>query len=1570
MEETTAPTVAETVPETTAPAETEAVEETTAPTVAETEPPRRMLFAAPRTSGVMAAAEGEETETEIIDITIYYRAVTRHDTFETTGKDAGNRENAEGAANAADAYVAHIISGSDLEVTVPCRVIPGYELTLPDFNPGGLELSADGNNLQLNLYDVTEDLTFYAYYQEKTVSYTARYFLQNVYNDLYTEDTKILTDTIQAQMKGYPGDEPNKNIIYPTVTGFSALFFQPDTIAADGSTVFEVYYDRNYYLMNYNMDGGFGTAPVYARYGTAFTVANPTKPGHVFAGWELELINGKAATAEQKAERPDHPSTIPAENRTYKAKWTKVNASYTVAYWILDDKNTTTTADDIKTYLGNQKKSEISGTSVSGEDDLTTSLPICGNDNDTHEHNDETCYIDPVDLRYMDFVKADQNVTVEGDGSTVVNVYYEYREYTLRFYYARTQGGTDSEDDEDIIPDAGFDKIEVVGGSTWKFGYNGWYQDFRSQNTADDDTLLKAVTEWGEITEFPQLKRNDSVYDKSALKVGDYWYHYLSFTARYGDNISKLWPCDVIEPATRKTGNTHTWNNTTTVVSAWNGEHRVRYTRVNENPTIKGLYERLDENLLFHTDFTDDTTISYLCFWENGANIGWSVPELYVYNIWLTCITDQNGNLVEIPTDSQTNQPKKTKRVQIKGYDTTRTDDDEYRWFYLDQSYRTCDDSTIKDQTRPSVTGYSGPDGYRLTEWEVIFLTNATLQNGVYTGGGGTTYTMSNYQVDSGGWKQTQELTVSTSVNGLLHSSDYSPNDSTDHTMYREGFYRDYYYYRNVHRLYYRNHDKNMGSGDGAEVPFGKSLVVYGQHFSKKDMEEKYYPSTLESNAYYFDGWYTSADCLPGTEMDWTGTMPDSDITVYAKWEPVTYNTYFYMDHDRYNSKTLYQTVIGTPHGEKMITSDVELTPTFEDAGGNPNTEYRFVGWFYYDTDGTKKAFNPAEMAVRKELHLFAEWTTTQVSEYKISYQQGVLDESTGEYVAVSPAVTLAKDYEGYALEATTKTFTAKSKDQLTSFPAGTENALWLPHTNSHSIVMRSDKDENVFTFYYIKADEAPYEVRYLDAATGEPIRKDEKGEEIKGGDPHNKSAVVTETFVYIPGYIPDAFHKRLILSANEEENVIIFYYTKDNDNPGSGDVGGGTEIRSRYLVTHHVPELDGTYTSRNPEDNIGVVGKKATATELELPGFEFDVDKTIKEYEKTHGEDSAGENVTKNDDGKWTVSGIVTTGEDDDKNKPLELHLYYMRRSYDYRVEHRDWDTKELLKREENGEKVEAVDMYAPVPFETEVSVTATNQDFTGYTLYGANDQGQNTQTLTISWDKDLNVITFYYIQRKVTIQYEPVCTMAGITGFGGVSNPLDFDKQTPSGSEAYAASGFRFKGWYMDADGNTQITDESWFPNSNKNHIVPKIDPNSDIYDYTYYAVFEPIETSLKIVKEVADNDVTGADFAERATDSFLFRVQGKAGTSTKDVDMTVVIHGSGEVTIQGLNCGEYTVTELTDWSWTYDCKTKAAVNKKITELTQDKTIPESNTFSFTNAYNDPDWLGGENYYENRFT
>ncbi len=56
----------------------------------------------------------------------------------------------------------------------------------------------------------------------------------------------------------------------------------------------EIYYDRNYYMMSLNLDGGYGVEPIYARYGASVKVETPTKPGYTFNGWEPSCAHNRS----------------------------------------------------------------------------------------------------------------------------------------------------------------------------------------------------------------------------------------------------------------------------------------------------------------------------------------------------------------------------------------------------------------------------------------------------------------------------------------------------------------------------------------------------------------------------------------------------------------------------------------------------------------------------------------------------------------------------------------------------------------------------------------------------------------------------------------------------------------------------------------------------------------------------------------------------------------------------------------------------------------------------------------------------------------------------------------------------------------------------------------------------------------------------------------------------------------------------------------------------------------------------------------------------------------------------
>ena len=106
--------------------------------------------------------------------------------------------------------------------------------------------------------------------------------------------------------------------------------------------------------------------------------------------------------------------------------------------------------------------------------------------------------------------------------------------------------------------------------------------------------------------------------------------------------------------------------------------------------------------------------------------------------------------------------------------------------------------------------------------------------------------------------------------------------------------------------------------------------------------------------------------------------------------------------------------------------------------------------------------------------------------------------------------------------------------------------------------------------------------------------------------------------------------------------------------------------------------------------------------------------------------------------------------------------------------------------------------------------------------------------------------------------------------------------------------------------------------------------------------------ITPNLTITKTVTDE----AD----CTRVFLFKVTG-----VNDFEQIICIVGNGSVTLRDMIFGEYTVTELTDWSYDYDIVGKASQDADLT--TGDKTV------SFANKAGETNWLRAETYADNRF-
>ena len=684
------------------------------------------------------------------------------------------------------------------------------------------------------------------------------------------------------------------------------------------------------------------------------------------------------------------------------------------------------------------------------------------------------------------------------------------------------------------------------------------------------------------------------------------------------------------------------------------------------------------------------------------------------------------------------------------------------------------------------------------------------------------------------------------------------------------------YYTRNSYNLEFYNYDTYV-DGKGGSVQYEAPLGSYD--FTPD------YPAGLEPNAYKFAGWYTTAGCYAGSEADLSAmTMPASDLILYAKWVPVTHmvKTWLTVDKDTPvnvgNSNSNEQTV---PHGG---TAEAPAEPERD--------PYKFIGWFYVDENGTEKAFDFA-MPVHCDLDLYAKWNADTLVKYTIKYQ---LEDGT----------TIAPDTTGSALAGTTKTFDAKAGDELNEgYRTG-----YYPKTNSHSMVMeiKEENGKNEFTFVYKKMPEVQYTVRYINRATGNNVFEGAGTVPEKTGV--TSAAVWTETFLTIKGYRPDAYQKRLVLSVNAAENVITFYYDKD-------------EVHAPVQVIHWTQNIagDGYTEYQSSTDLNGEINKPYSAEPITIPGFEYNAspEHTVDGYPAQAS-------------GTLTADGLV-------------LNLYYDRILYPYEFRFLEQGTdKELAKAETGNARYQA-------------RVTQTAKDIPGYTLASDENQYIDIAIEDPADNAEKNVRIFYYTENEIEIKY--VAVEADMGTVTPASETVKAITGTASGSTPKAKDGYKFVGWYTD-EACTIPVDKEWVDADNK--LVPGKTENygteeKPIMSYeaaTYYAKFEDDVAQLTIKKDGA------VDIDEKQ--SFVFTVTGPNGYSER-----VVICGNGSVTIKNLKPGTYTVTEE-GWSWRYtgvgtaSAEISALVPGSVT-FTNVRQTEESHS---TNGWK---WLGGDAYVNNPF-
>ena len=941
-----------------------------------------------------------------------------------------------------------------------------------------------------------------------------------------------------------------------------------------------------------------------------------------------------------------------------------------------------------------------------------------------------------TDTNYSGFYSLlyDTTTKIAADGSTVVEIYYDRYYYLMNF---------DLDGGYGVEPIYARYGAPISVGTPTKPGYtfNVWKPELPAKMPAEN-TTHKATWNAG-TTSYTVVYWYENANDGGYSYVAD-------------QTISD------VEPGTSVSSNDYKDQNFTSENK--DTKHFTYNASKTENVTVKG----------------DGSTILNVYFTRNTYTL--KFRELDCDKWWLITHTHDDSCYKEIKTITAKYQADIHNNFPIK-------DGDETIWWKVPdgtETYGELDEQTylgsIDTMPGENITfeKYDTESGAKI--YYYVETLNGTSGDTTYNG---KNYTQ--YKVIDLDYSGNTSLTYKEEFHPItgFTQGDSKPTLPKDSSVKMQK--NNYLYYtRNSYKLKFYNYNDYV-DGKEASVQYKAPLSDYNKFTPA-------YPAKLEEGAYEFAGWYTTAGCYAGSEVNWaTATMPASDVTLYAKWAPKTHTVKTYLTENDLNSSAQAQGTWTVSHGTAVPENQRPVTPE--------NGKYTFVGWFYKDNDGTEHAFD-FSMPVTKDLNLYAKWSANTLVSYTIKYAVRNED-GTLTYIA--------DDTKGSALALTTKTFEAKTGTQLKEgYQSG-----YFPTTSSHSITMNID-GENEYTFIYEPKKEVKYTVRYLEKDTNSVLHPEKAGS--------TRNAVITEKFEQITGYAPDAYQKRLVLSADDAQNVITFWYVKD-------------EIHAPVQVIHWTQNIAGDgYTEYQSSTNLnGEIGTTYTETPLTIPGFQ---------YNAKNSEAS----------GKLTASGLV-------------LNLYYDRIDYPYEFRFVDMDTKQQV-----ADSVSGRARY-------QAQVTRQAKTIPGYELVS----GGNSQSMVIQIEDpddvaSKNVKTFYYREQTVDIKYVAV-------GFGTLDKVQDSNVKvlsgTVQGSTPTPKPGYKFVGWYKD-EGCTQQVDKTWV-NADTNKLTPqKSVPYGNQEGYraaTYYAKFERDVFDLKITKHVTGK---GANLNQ----TFVFTVKNEANETISTI------------------------------------------------------------------------------------
>ena len=1221
---------------------------------------------------------------------------------------------------AASRVQADIIPGQDAVFEADVPAIPGYAGSLLTHSYGDAVKIEDGKvKVNIPAAQLTEEYeVFTVRYDVTFVPVTVIHYQQNVGNDNYTQ---FATETIDNVFK------TNQQVVdvHNSYPGFYNLLYETPVAAADGSTVIEVYYDRYYYLMKFDLgENGYGVDPVYARYGDTLEVGTPTRAGYTFLGWDLAVTDtdgdGKPDAGDGVADTV--PATVPADSQTYIALWQMADtAKVNVVIW---GEN----ADDEE--YSYQKTIEINakpGETISWET-LTYSCGLT-----EHKHN-STCNVSCGYTEHIHSVdngcytlSCDEEYHNHEESGCATNCDHESHTHGVSCYDGAQNDFSSQANRRPQNPENG----QVDEGKNGKYIYiNGSWYDY--EGSAEDGEI--APTNCGKTE--GEATHDDSCYTCGKIAsthVHDDTCYILHCNQTEHTHTSSCYSCGYVE-------HTHTSDceiDTDEYMDSdlWEFYESESVTVNPDGSTVLNVkYTRKQFTIDFYkdSDRTEaDKVYTITAKWGENISEHWPIEGYDDGQRWEPYGSETySAVLVFIEI------------MPAESFDLVLSDKD-YDTFIMHYMVE-----VLPGETGTSYT-YNGTTKKFKEQFQVEANYNYVTEDEDFFALDGYTQWTSNPKFSNG------QLDI---------------NGGGD--VY-------FYYTRNTYAIEFYNPTTLLKKETG--IYYESNLGSYDFTPTAADAPEIYEPGSVQ-----FAGWYLNPECTGDEYILADHTMPSATedgataLVLYAKWEPVEYKVNYHLskeslDRDENIPAELQRRVEAAvaagaarpatdPYTEVFAEDIVKhgyfITdpPDPEVAEGydviipgsdpeeyiHPYTGYDFEGWFYIDEDGEEAAFDPVNIPVTHDLKLYAKWSSNVLCKYNVYFAldanaDGVADTGTDGNI-----IYVADPISGNGLAGRTYTFAAKGGSELyANYQTG-----YFPNAGSHSITIDVRDEEgtgaNTHTFLYQPQATMPYTVRYLEKDTDKVLATEKYVDD-------NDKVVVTENFVTVSGYMPDEYQKTLVVSTNAEDNVITFYYTVDTEN-------------APFVINYYIQELDADlnhagWRKYDDTSRTGKIGTVYYGEAIDIDGFTLsayytDLYNVTQNKNGATGTDLPSQTLSAlTADGK--ISGTLTANG-------MELNFYYTRNLYPYEFRYMLQGTATELADPEFGKA--GYDMTVTEAYKTITMDLDNDGIYEDFQLY---DPTEITKSIKIKMDGEalsatdvveegdanINIATFYYVRCTQTM-------------------------------------------------------------------------------------------------------------------------------------------------------------------------------------------------------------------------